>query len=130
MSRQWWERLHRVAGLATTALECWVVFSDASDGWAEPYCLLLPLAWAALAFDRRTTVAALAIIVYAAAIWTNPYGRGITDPTKSDLILLLALVGASAFGLTLASIEGARRRDHVALVHLNAELEARIRDAV
>jgi signal transduction histidine kinase len=130
MAHLWARRLHQAACFAATAAVCWVVFGDLAKGWVQPYCLLLPLAWVALALDLRSTVAVLAIILFAAVFGDNPYGLPVTDPLKRHLVLDLALAIAAGFGLTLAAIMGALRRDHAALVLLNVELEERIKVAV
>jgi len=130
MAHLWARRLHQAACFAATAAVCWLVFDGLAQGWVQPYCLLVPLAWAALAFDLRSTVAVLAIILFAAVVGDNPYGVPVTDPFKRNVVLDLALVIAAGFGLTLAIVVGALRREHAALVQLNAELEDRIKDAV
>jgi len=130
MANLWSRKLHQAVCFAATAVVCWLVFDDIADGWAEPYCLLVPLAWAALALDLRSTVAVVAIIVFSVAFGVNPHGVWHAGHLKPDLLLILGLLLVVTFSLTLAFIVGALRHDHAALEQLNVELEDRIKDAL
>jgi PAS domain S-box-containing protein len=113
-------RLHFPACLATMGMVSAVVFSTPAQPWAQPYWLMLPLSWAALAFTWRGTIAALTLILIAATIGTNPYAMRTTDPDIAGFILALALAVTTSFGLGLASVISTQRRTAARLRDLMA----------
>jgi PAS domain S-box-containing protein len=113
-------RLHFPACLATMGMVSAVVFSTPAQPWAQPYWLMPPLSWAAIAFTWRGTIGALTIILIAAIIGTNPYAMRTTDPDLAGFILALALAVATSFGLGLASVISTQRRTAARLRDLMA----------
>jgi PAS domain S-box-containing protein len=130
------QQLHFPACLATMAITSTLVFSPWAQPWAQPYCLMPPMAWAAVGFTWRGTVLALAIMLTAAITGANPYAMRITDPSVAEYVLAQALAAASGFGLILAFVISTKRRyeaqmrDLLATVNLGIfmarELDGRI----
>jgi PAS domain S-box-containing protein len=103
-------RLHFATCLAAMAGTSALVFSPFGQPWAQPFCLMPVLGWAALAFTWRGTVSALAIMLAAATVGTNPYAMRISDPNFAGLVLLQALMIASGFSVALAFFMSTQRR--------------------
>jgi PAS domain S-box-containing protein len=116
----WLTRLHFPACLATMGLVSALVFSAATQPWMQPYCLMPPLAWAAVRFTWRGTLPALALMLAAAIIGTNPYAMRITDPAFAGFVLAQALTISAGFGLALAFVISTQRRTAARLLDLMA----------
>jgi PAS domain S-box-containing protein len=116
----WLKQLHFPVCLATMGLVSALVFSAGAQPWMQPYCLMPPLAWAAVKFTWRGTLPALAIMLAAAIIGTNPYAMRITDPSFAGFVLAQAITISAGFGLALAFVISTQRRTAARLLDLMA----------
>lgn len=99
-----------------------------TEQWQVHYLALPLLMWAALRFQIRGAVGALAVLVVAFAALSRALPQSLDFPERSALDLQSFFVVAALSGLLVATLSHQNARARAALGVANARLEDRVRD--